>query len=698
MRKKISQYDFGAMTVCYLTDESGRVELTLSPIGLKEKIRWEKQGRTDSMVQLTLEGDAAGGGFAAGHTERNAGSTDALIYQGQNRRKSGNIVVIETDFSHKKGLHVRHSLGYKRGCPALWCKTSVVNTGEEELVLTMLSSFSLGMLTPFPAPRGDDQLCYYRIRSKWSAEGKVERGSITDLQLERSWSGHGVAVEKFGETGSLPVRKFFPFAAVGDTENGVVWAAALCCASSWQMELYRRDESLCMSGGIADFESGHWKKHLAPGEAFETPEAYLTVCQEGFDRACQNLTALQERAALFSGEGKRLPVVFNEYCTSWGKPDAKSIAEAAAVLKGRDFDYFVIDAGWYADKELGWEHNMGDWEISKELFEEGLEKSVDDIREAGLKPGIWFEPEVVGKLAKALRFDQHLLKRNGYPVRSGERFFWDMRDSWTKQYLQKKVTDFLTGYGFAYVKIDYNESIGVGCDGAESLGQGLYESVQASKEFFGEMRRRAPGICMELCASGGHRTEPSMIRLADLVSFSDAHEEPEIPVIAANLHRVIRPDKSLVWCVVRKTDSMRRLCYSMTAAFLGVLCISGDVAQLDDGQWGMIERGIAFYRRLCDIQTDGITAYYGTEQKSFRRLAGWQGIWRRGTRGPYSYLVLHSFEENQEIRIAMGTDDTPEDVYEAEHHELCFEGGELVVKMKGAYDSLAVLWKNQKDV
>ena len=43
----------------------------------------------------------------------------------------------------------------------------------------------------------------------------------------------------------------------------------------------------------------------------------------------------------------------------------------------------------------------------------------------------------------------------------------------------------------------------------------------------------------ELCASGDHRLEPGMLGLFDFASLSDAHECTAIPIVAANLHRVM---------------------------------------------------------------------------------------------------------------------------------------------------------------
>lgn len=71
-----------------------------------------------------------------------------------------------------------------------------------------------------------------------------------------------------------------------------------------------------------------------------------------------------------------------------------------------------------------------------------------------------------------------------------------------------------------------------------------------------------------------------MMSVMSMASFSDAHECEEIPIIAANLHRVIHPTQSQIWAVIRQDDSLKRIAYSISNTFLGRMCISGDVTQL----------------------------------------------------------------------------------------------------------------------
>ena len=54
--------------------------------------------------------------------------------------------------------------------------------------------------------------------------------------------------------------------------------------------------------------------------------------------------------------------------------------------------------------------------------------------------------------------------------------------------LTKKVIGQLKAYGFEYMKMDYNDTIGIGCDGAESLGESLRQNMEASMNFIDKVK------------------------------------------------------------------------------------------------------------------------------------------------------------------------------------------------------------------
>ncbi len=435
---------------------------------------------------------------------------------------------------------------------------SVRNAGKKPVTLEMLSSFSLGGMTPYAHDDAPNRLAVHRYRSTWSAEGRLNTQDIEDLQLERSWIGHGIACERFGQVGSMPVRRFFPFVALEDREAGVLWGAQLATPGSWQMEVFRKDDFVALSGGQADREFGHWFKTLKAGETYDTPAATIGCIKGNIDELAQRLSSAQEGPlANLPKIENELPIVVNEWCTSWGNPSQEDLLALAQRIKGTPAKYLVIDAGWYQAEGTSWSSGHGDWEVSKRLFPNGLAAAAQAIRECGLIPGLWFEMETLGIHSARAAQDDALLRRDGQVLDAGRRF-WDFRDPRTFDYLTKKAIDLLRNNGFGYLKVDYNETIGFGVDGAESPGEGLRQHLEGMQKFFRKMREEIPDLVIENCSSGGHRLEPSMMGLCAMGSFSDAHETREISIIAANLQRLILPRQSQIWAVRRKNDTAQR--------------------------------------------------------------------------------------------------------------------------------------------
>ena len=465
--------------------------------------------------------------------------------------------------------------------------------------------------------------------------------TVEELHLEPSWAKHGLRIEKFGNVGSMPVRKYFPFLALEDSQTGEFLGIQLYCASSWQMEiLCREDETLTVTGGLADEDFGHWMKTLAPGESFDAPEAVMargsSLCQ-----VCDRLVKAQHPA--ISPTDDHMGIVFNEYCTTWGNPSLENIKRICDRIAGKGIQYLVIDSGWYGKTGVWW-NSVGDWDVNEERFPGGLKPVADYIRSRGMIPGIWFEPETLASECEYYDGPEHLVQKHGSPLTVGCRRFWDMEDEWVTEYLDEKVIRRLKEDGFGYLKVDYNETMGMGCDGAESPGEGLRRKAAASGRFLKRIAEKIPDIVIENCASGGHRLEPSMMALVSQASFSDAHETTAIPLIAANMHRVIRPGQSQIWAVLRAGDSRERLYYSLISTFLGRMCLSGDIYDLSPEQWEIVDQGMAFYRMVSDIIRDGSTVLHYCTADCYNRPQGEQVVIRElGDRG---LAVLHRFEHS----------------------------------------------------
>ena len=656
MKKSYKEFILGDMRACYVQDEeTGSMELVLLPADMNYQVGYREKPYSDSLVQVKLAGDTYAGGYAGGRTMRQSASVAALVFEGQEKKQENGETVIRTDLSDERGYRYRHFLVWKEGKKSLLSYTEFENRSNMKAGLELLSSFSLGGISPFVGADESGKLKLHRIRSVWSMEGRAESQLMEDLQLEPSWGGHAVRCERYGQVGSMPVNGYFPYAVIEDMKSDLFWGAVICHNASWQMEVYRRGDDVNLSGGLADYDFGHWMKEIAPGETFATPTAILSVCRGGgIDEISQRMTAALEDRVDQGPESERgLPIIFNEYCTTWGCPSHENICGILEAIRDKGFSYFVIDCGWYKQEGIPWDVAMGDYLVSKELFPEGLDKTVEAIKAHGMKAGIWFEIDNVGERAESYQKTEHLLTRNGAPLTTSMRRFWDMRQAWVQDYLEERVIGTLEKYGFSYMKMDYNDTIGTGCDGAESLGEGLRQNMEASLSFIRKVKERIPGIVLENCSSGGHKLEPLMMSECSMASFSDAHECEEIPIIAASLHRVILPRQSQIWAVIRREDSLKRIAYSIANTFLGRMCLSGDVTKLTRQQWDVIDRGIAFYKKAAPIIKDGYSRLYGPKVLNYRHPTGWQclvrtggGVEHEGTDGLLA--VFHSFNGEHE--------------------------------------------------
>ena len=571
-------------------------------------------------IQFRVRGDSFGGHFINGISMAESES----VWKCKKAFDDEDKTVYESSDGYRiTAYHIRKNDVYE-------CYTVFENNSDSIATLEMLSSFCIEDVTA-------DTL--HRATSFWSAEGKILSQKLTSLNMERSWSGHGIRIEKFGQIGSMPVRKWFPFVAVEDSGKGEFVGVQLYCPSSWQIELFRYREPLTLLGGLADYDYGHWCKEILPSESFTSPKAVVAV-GESLNKVCDMLVKAQNPA--ISPVDADLPVIFNEYCTSWGNPTIDNLEKTAKKLQGSGIRYLVMDSGWYKEEGKNWWDTIGDWNVSKQLFPEGLKPVNDMIKSYGLIPGIWFEMENVAPLSAVYNETDHLLSRQGIPLSVGGHRFLDMRDEWCVNYLDEKVIKLLAESGYGYLKVDYNENIGVGCDGAESLGEGLRQYVLGSQDYFRRIHEKLPDLVIENCASGGHRLEPSTMELCSQASFSGAHECTSIPIIAANVQRMIKPSQSQIWAVLRKEDDIHRVNYSLTAGFLGRLCLSGEIFDIPDENWETTLKAVDFYAEIASIIKNGYTSIIECTAEDYNNPQGYQIVLREYENK--AIMVVHTFK------------------------------------------------------
>ncbi|MBR5348716.1 MAG: alpha-galactosidase [Lachnospiraceae bacterium] len=580
-----------------------------------------------SKAEIKIVGDEYAGFYSCGLTMTGSSTM----------RRFGEPVEQEGTYalSSQDGLELTACTTKSPYSDAYEVRTSFENHSEQPVTLEMMTSFLI------PQIRADR---VHRILSFWSAEGRVKTDDLREMNMEHAWNHMAFRVEKFGNVGSMPVRKYFPFVALEDSVTGEFFAVQLYTPASWQIEIIERHgDGVTLAGGIADRDFGAWTKTIRSGETLEAPKAVFAT-GHSLEEVCDKLVKAQHPD--ISPVDDHMGITFNEYCTTWGNPNIDNLKKLADKLEGRGIQYLVMDSGWYSDCGYWWEYR-GDWSINRNRFPNGLKELADYVRSKGMIPGIWFEFETIGYKAGVFNDPTHVLKKDGVPLTIGGARFWDMEDPYVEQYLQENVIDRLKNDGFGYIKVDYNDTLGIGCDGPESLGENLRQKMLATQKFFRKMKESIPELVIENCSSGGHRLEPSFMELASQASFSDAHEIVSLPLIAANLHRVIRPEQCQIWAVLRASDTEARIYYSLCATLLGRMGLSGDIYDLSERQSELLDEAIAFYKEAAPIIKDGSTFVIAADTLSYNEPTGSQLVLRK--LGERVLCVYHRFAASKPL-------------------------------------------------
>ena len=570
-------------------------------------------------------------------------SYDDMLFKEQKLIEEDGRKIVETTVISNEGYSVVHRLINHTGEDGFVVECVFLNNTGKDVQLEMITSASLDALSPYNEYDSSENIYFHTFRSGWATEGKHIVSSIAELNLEKSWGGNFVS-EKIGSQGSRTTEKYFPYAALEDRNQNVMWGVQLYHNSTWQIELSRMGKDLSLSCGIADSNYGSWFKTIKNGDSFSAPKAHIAVVKGGIADLSDVFLKMRERERVAYGE-EGMDIVFNEWCTTWGKPSHEGNLKIVEKLKNSKMKYYVMDDGWF-------DGTIGDWVPKDSAFPNGIKAYTKDLRDRGIIPGIWMEFECTGVGSKYFdtQYDDMHLKKNGKVVvgvvnKSRKESFWDFTNSETYKLLKRQVIDFLKENDFGYLKVDYNANIGNGCDGAESQGEGLRLHLEKVREFFKDIKKEIPDIIIENCSSGGMRLDPSMLEVSGMCSFSDAHECIEFPMVAANLHYLVPPCQLQVWNVLKPEFNAERFAFTISAGFLGRICWSGDVMGMNNKQMQYIYDAEDLYEKVSDIIRNGKSIIYRTSDlTNFRHPRGTQAVIRYSDKDDRALLVYHTFE------------------------------------------------------
>jgi alpha-galactosidase len=560
------------------------------------------------------------------------------------------------------------------GLPVLRSRVRLRNDGTDPLVVQSVSSLLLGGL---PSP---DVLDVHRARNDWLAEcrwyAEPLRDTVADIGVDAHQHDSRAALSLTGR-GSWPTDGHLPMGALTERGGGRAWVWQVESPAGWRWDLGERAHGTYLAvNGPTDAEH-QWRVRLAPGEEFTTVWAAVATGSAGaaeagaaeagvsrpgdgsaLDEAFGVMTAYRRAVRRPHPDHGALPVVFNDYMnTLMGDPTTEKLLPLIDAAARAGAEYFCVDSGWYDDTvDGGWWDGVGAWQPSTRRFPDGgIEAVLDRIRERGMVPGLWLEPEVVGvhsPVASALPPDA-FFQRDGVRITEQGRHQLDLRHPAARAHLDRTVDRIVGDWGVGYLKLDYNIVVDPGtcAPGDLSPGVGLLGHAHAYVEWLSDVLDRHPGLVVENCASGGMRMDGATLAVAQLQSISDQQDPLRFPAIAAAAPTAVPPEQGAVWAYPQPGFDDDLIGFTLGGALLGRIHLSGHLNRMSERQLGLVRDAVDTYKsirgdlaRAVPFWPLGLPGWTDAWLALGLRVpdgASYVSVWRRGGEADMSLPVGH---------------------------------------------------------
>ena len=391
--------------------------------------------------------------------------------------------------------------------------SEITNTGKKPVTLVNYYSSSL--------PVTADKYFLTHFYGSWAREMQVDREMLTHgtKVIESKKGVRTTHTENPSFMLSLDTETF-------DENHGEVIAGALAWSGNFRLQ-FQMDETsrLNILAGINPYAS---ERRLDKGETFITPPMIYTYSSCGAGQASRNLHDWARKWWCHDAS-VMCPTLLNSWEGAYFDFNTKTITDMIDDTKEMGLELFVLDDGWFGTqyKRDSATQGLGDWSVNTEKLPEGIGYLADYAHKAGLKFGIWIEPEMVNpKSELASTHPDWIVKADGREVTT-------IRSQWLLDLTNPQVQDFVFGVfdstmqlgDIDYIKWDANRHVeSFGSEYLEDQSSFFVDYVQGFYSVMKRIREKYPDVLIQACASGGGRVEYGALKYFNEFWTSDNTE------------------------------------------------------------------------------------------------------------------------------------------------------------------------------
>ncbi len=390
-------------------------------------------------------------------------------------------------------------------------------------------------------------------------------------------------------------------------DSGVVYFGQLAYSGNWRLAFeHRPDGATVVHGGYNPFD---FALTLEPGARHATPALVHGCSDGGWGGASRRMHAfIRERVLPRPAEGPELrPVLFNSWEATYF--DVTPDGQAALARQAADLgvELFCVDDGWFGGRRYQ-DAGLGDWVVSPDVFPDGLQPLIDEVRGLGMRFGLWVEPEMVNPNSDLYRaHPEWVLHFPGRPrTTARDQLILDLGRSEVVEYLYTALDALVAEYAIDFFKWDMNRAA---TEPGSVVGKAIWRAHTAGVyALMDRLRCAHPHLTIESCSSGGARIDAGILARTDQVWTSDNTDAFDRVRIQEG-YSLAYPARAMECWVTheRNHQTGRRLSLDLRfdVAMRGALGIGSDLNALDDRERRTYAEYIAFYKRIRPIVQTG---------------------------------------------------------------------------------------------
>ena len=343
---------------------------------------------------------------------------------------------------------------------------------------------------------------------------------------------------------------------------------------------------------------------LLPGESFVTPQAVMTLSENGINGMAANFHDFVNYHIIPPAfRGTERPVVLNNWEATMFDFNRRKILSMARQAAQLGVELFVLDDGWFGNRNHD-KAGLGDWVVNEKKLPGGIGRLAKDINRMGLQFGLWFEPECVNPDSQLYRAHPdwaiHIPGREASLGRN--QLVLDLTRPEVREYIVDAVDRVLCSANITYVKWDYNRHISdVFSPALSHQGQFFHRYILGLYNILRRLfREKHPDILLEGCSSGGNRFDLGMLTFAPQIWTSDDTDAAERLQIQRGMYCFYPPScisNHVSMCPNVQTLRTTALSTRFNVACFGVLGYELDFSELTPEERRQVAGQIQFYKK-----------------------------------------------------------------------------------------------------